>query len=181
MSCVSVVSDAVSSTLIHAPVTVLPTSVHRGSYESVVALSDDWNQLVDHISRDRDFLREHLTGSAQADPWLQSLLDLEQRLHTEGLSCTQPVRLGIYRSDYMIHVDEDDSGALTHTAQQIELNTISASFASLSTRVSDLHAFIMEREIGWSAQETADRLPENKAIQRIAASFNSAVEQYKMQ
>lgn len=44
----------------------------------------------------------------------------------------QHVALGIFRSDYMLHNVESDSREL----MQVELNTISSSFGSLSTKVS---------------------------------------------
>jgi hypothetical protein len=43
--------------------------------------------------------------------------------------------LGIHRSDYLIHAGANEAPKL----QQVELNTIAASFSSLSTLVSRLH------------------------------------------
>lgn len=47
---------------------------------------------------------------------------------------SQPITLGIHRSDYMMH--EECAQCLL---QQVEFNTISASFACLSSRVTALH------------------------------------------
>ena len=47
------------------------------------------------------------------------------------------------RSDYMLH--EPDGGAEPPRLLQVELNTIAASFASLSNRVSALHAYLAAR------------------------------------
>ena len=203
------VSDSRLNTLIHAPVTLLPTVLDRSSYEHVIALSPAWNELVDRISRDIPFIVQHLTESAKADPWLARLLDMLKRLEADGKSETQPIRLGIYRSDYMINVEEapsthandsatssssspsplassaplplSTSSGLIHTAQQIELNTISASFAGLSTRVSKMHQFMLERELGWTEAEAKQKLPANEAIQNIAAAFNTALQLYQQQ
>lgn len=43
----------------------------------------------------------------------------------------QPIILGLHRSDYMLHNVENDSRSL----MQVELNTIAASFGSLSSKV----------------------------------------------
>lgn len=50
----------------------------------------------------------------------------------------QKLSLGLYRSDYMVHQDLEDSKAAP-TIKQVELNTIAASFGGLSSKSSDLH------------------------------------------
>ncbi len=56
-----------------------------------------------------------------------------------GFSNTsQKLSLGLYRSDYMVHQDLEDSNA-TPTIKQVEFNTIAASFGGLSAQTSNLH------------------------------------------
>lgn len=48
----------------------------------------------------------------------------------------QPLQLGLFRSDYMVHLP-DTSGL--PSLKQVEFNTISSSFGSLSQQVAALH------------------------------------------
>ena len=117
-----------SSLLVHAPVTLLPTSLDEQSYRRVAALTPLWHTLVDRVSRDEAFLLRHLEGPAQADPWLRRMLNLLVRLQKEGRACTQPLRLGIYRSDYMLHVEDiDDDGSAAAAAADAVTVAVAAS------------------------------------------------------
>lgn len=49
---------------------------------------------------------------------------------------TQDLSLGMFRSDYMLHMPEDGSQP---SLKQVEFNTISSSFGGLAVRVSELH------------------------------------------
>lgn len=50
-------------------------------------------------------------------------------------------RLGILRSDYMLHQTEDNG----YSIKQVELNTIASSFAGLASTVARLHGFLTKR------------------------------------
>ena len=54
-------------------------------------------------------------------------------------------RLGILRSDYMLHRAEEGGG---YAIKQVELNTIASSFAGLASVVARLHAFLTARMAG---------------------------------
>lgn len=179
---VSVVANpAVSPNLLtHVPVTLLPTRIPRQCFEQVAALSQDWNALVDGISRDHAFLLAQLADSGRADPWLQSLLDILRRLEDEGCSRTQAIRFGVYRSDYMINAEETPTG-VQYTAQQVEFNTIAAALGGLSTRVSAMHRYVLERELDWTEEQIRAVVPDNKGIQHIAEAFSVAFRQYQLQ
>lgn len=169
----------------HAPVTLLPTPLDESSYKRVAALTPLWNTLVDRLSRDEEFLLSHLEQSAKADPWLARLMEILKQLRSEGRALTQPIRLGVLRSDYMIHVEEstnaDGATLRTHTPLQVELNTISASFMGLSTRVAAMHRFMLEREMGVAPAVLDALLPQNLAVEGVAAGMACAFELYKKQ
>lgn len=73
----------------------------------------------------------------------------------------QPLYLGIHRSDYMLNetpatgADVDGSGSSSSggktavSLRQIELNTVSSAFAGLSARISQLHAYMLDRFTAW--------------------------------
>lgn len=52
--------------------------------------------------------------------------------------CLQPLSLGLFRSDYMVHQDSSTSPPSVQ-AKQVEFNTIAASFGGLSAYTSKLH------------------------------------------
>ena len=56
-------------------------------------------------------------------------------------------RLGIQRSDYMLH-QSDNSKEGKYSLKQVELNTIASSFAGLASAVAKLHGFLTERMEG---------------------------------
>ena len=103
----------------------------------------------------------------------KSLLDI----HTDIQDGTLPVlgqsprlSLLISRSDYMLH-------APTSAMLQVELNTIASSFGCLSSLVSKLHRYILDRA-GVSAQEIDAQLPENVAMEVIVDGLASAVHEH---
>ena len=48
----------------------------------------------------------------------------------------QPLQLGLFRSDYLVHAPADGK---TSSLKQVEFNTISSSFGTLSERSANLH------------------------------------------
>ncbi|KAI8834307.1 glutathione synthase [Chytridium lagenaria] len=120
--------------LSHVPFALFPMPFPKNLYDLAQSLQPVLNELVDAISKDYDFIVnifEHVRqeGVMQVFPRERSILTLKEW------------RLGIHRSDYMLHQDGQ------HTKlQQVELNTISSSFASLSSRVGDLHKELFKDE-----------------------------------
>ena len=104
---------------------------------------------------------------------------------------TQPLQLGIYRSDYMVHQPgEEDAPRLL----QVELNTISVSFVSLAAKMTRCHRHALTRAglAGEKAERAAlrrvpalaaalddgDRLPPNTAETEAAAALAAAHAEY---
>lgn len=62
-------------------------------------------------------------------------------MKAKAIGLSQPLTLGLFRSDYI--VDKDAVGYKSGAAiKQIEFNTVSISFGSLSTKVSELHTYL---------------------------------------
>lgn len=55
-----------------------------------------------------------------------------------GLHSLQPLHLGLFRSDYLLH-QPSEGGDAPLSIKQVEFNTISSSFGALSQQVSSLH------------------------------------------
>ncbi len=116
-----------------APLSLLPAPVSRSAFDFAYSIAPDFNALNDRVSRDFDFLVQHLSPVAKVDDFYAHLMHVFTTVHKEGIR--QPIALGINRSDYMIQQNSDG----TVVPLQVEMNTIASSFASLSTVTAQLH------------------------------------------
>ncbi|KAK9917481.1 hypothetical protein WJX75_004845 [Coccomyxa subellipsoidea] len=156
--------------LTHAPISVVPVPFPKDSFEKARAAMHVFNQLIDRVSSDGEYLQRTLQPAAEFDDFTAKLLEVYR--NTEAIRTAREADelvLAINRSDYML--DEPSS-----TLLQVELNTIASSFGCLSTLVSRMHRHIMER----SAQPDVDlgNLPENHATEEIADAIGAAVREY---
>ena len=73
------------------------------------------------------------------DEFTVRLMDIYRRLKNQENK--QTIKLGIYRSDYMIHVEYDTENRTFSThLRQIEINSIAASFSHLAQLATRLHS-----------------------------------------
>ncbi|KAF9982270.1 hypothetical protein BGZ65_003049, partial [Modicella reniformis] len=131
-SAVSTVADGVTN----APISLFPTLFPTKAFNDAVRIQPLFNQLVHDISQDDAFLKEIMESLSTVDDFVKRLYDLFNEVKKEGIA--QPASLGVHRSDYIIHLNpgQDLSEA---KIKQVELNTISVSFGSLSSLTGDLH------------------------------------------
>lgn len=164
------------TSLIHAPMTLLPSPIPRHCYDQCVSLASDFNVLYDNVSRDYDFLSSSLTNVSASDEFLASLLSILHTVTKEGVR--QKWSLAINRSDYMMHHDTDnDNDSETMKPLQVEYNTIAASFSSLSTRLAALHRYLTARYL---KDDLLSSLPVNRAYYNIAKSLAFAHDHYRV-
>ena len=127
----------------HAPVSLSPNSFPRESFEYASDIQPIINELVDKISRDREFLTTQLAEVAEADPFTKRLLQIyakqPEKLIKEG------VQVGIHRSDYMMNIPSSNDANKKDMPLQIEINTIASSFGCLSQKVGELHRSLLKR------------------------------------
>eukprot|EP00455_Lapot_gusevi_P047929 TRINITY_DN6562_c0_g2_i2.p1 TRINITY_DN6562_c0_g2~~TRINITY_DN6562_c0_g2_i2.p1 ORF type:complete len:465 (-),score=160.47 TRINITY_DN6562_c0_g2_i2:99-1493(-) len=158
----------------HAPFSLVPAKVNRIAYEHVKSLGTLFNRLVDRCSRDFDFIQQSLKEVVKADDFTRRLLEIYTTVHQEGI--TQPLTLGIHRSDYLPHhtpqADADGKEASDHIQYlQVEINTISSAFAALSTQIAGLHRFLAERH----GAGDVSQLPVNQPVVHVAHALAKAV------
>ncbi|KAK9837801.1 hypothetical protein WJX74_005284 [Apatococcus lobatus] len=158
--------------LVHAPLAVFPVAYPKASYVKAQAAMPIFNLLIDRISRDSAYLQQTLAPAAEFDDFTANLL----RIHQETLSLRETradkqLTLGLHRSDYML--DE-----LSNTLLQVELNTIASSFGCLSTLMTQLHHYILQRA-GCSDQEV-QRLPHNQVTADLTSAMAAAVKAFKV-
>jgi len=70
----------------------------------------------------------------EVDDFLANLWKIHLQVREEGY--VQDLTLGLFRSDYMLHVPEE---ATAPSLKQVEFNTISSSFGGLAVRVARMH------------------------------------------
>ncbi|EFA78309.1 glutathione synthase [Heterostelium album PN500] len=158
----------------HIPISLLPNRFPKKLYGTANSLAKDYNELVHQLSRNYNYIQDTLKNVQ--DSFTQSLLEIHRAVNKEGLR--QSVELGIFRSDYMLHqaTDNEEDWKL----YQVELNTISSSFGCISTKVSEMHKFLIEF-YGLQSQYPLASLPENHADVEFCKAFAKAFELYGKQ
>eukprot|EP01118_Nematostelium_gracile_P011732 TRINITY_DN4212_c0_g1_i2.p1 TRINITY_DN4212_c0_g1~~TRINITY_DN4212_c0_g1_i2.p1 ORF type:complete len:366 (-),score=97.44 TRINITY_DN4212_c0_g1_i2:122-1219(-) len=80
----------------------------------------------------------------------------------------QDIRMGIWRSDYMLHAEEDGQFGI----RQVEINTIASSFSNLSSFTSQLHRFLISK---LNIEEySIEKIPENPTLKTLPDVFAKA-------
>ncbi len=108
----------------------------------------------------------------------------------------QPLHLGLFRSDYLLHDESVDPAKAEQPAatdsqhrlaiKQVEFNTISSSFGPLCSLVSRLHQHLWKTTRQYygelpSEEAGPSRLPPNKALQTLAGGIAAAHRAYLQQ
>lgn len=147
------------------PITLQPTTVSVSSLEFVKELQPSWNRLMDRVSRDYQFLLSALRDAAASDAaFTGRLLDLLSRVYCNEGAVVQELMLGIFRTDYM----RDAQAAATGVQEwrNVEINTISCSFAGLAPRVASFHRFLLNAK----AAEEFGSVEQNFAVVPVGNS-----------
>ncbi|XP_057851930.1 glutathione synthetase, chloroplastic [Cryptomeria japonica] len=154
--------------LTHAPFSLFPAPFPETCWSQACDLAPLFNELVDRVSMDGIFLQESLSGTRKVDDFTARLLDIHSKTLQDNIR--QEIRLGLHRSDYML---DTETGSLL----QIELNTISSSFAGLGCLVSQLHRYLIKH---FGDQHCLDlkRVPENTTMKRYAEALAHAWKEF---
>lgn len=158
-----------------APITLYPTPVPRVSFEDAVAAQKAYNELYSKVSQNANnqWLAEEVAKLADFDRgFTGKLWSLYLRASEEGY--LQKLRLGVFRSDYLIDKKEDK-------IKQVEFNTISVSFGGLSTKVGQLHNFLNKSGKYVPAKGSAfysSEIPISESASSLADGLATAVHHY---
>lgn len=176
-----------------APMSLLPNAYPKHAFQQAHDVAPAFNELVDRVSRDADFLEATLGGGVSTmDPYTGKLLKLYKQVYVddtnESSAAKMADRLGIHRSDYMLHRATDSD---PYQLKQVELNTIAASFAGLSCKIASLHQYLTSRfaletkeflqanqKVVSTTEETVVGVPENPALQQIPLAMKTAFDRY---
>ncbi|KAJ3049283.1 hypothetical protein HK097_009708 [Rhizophlyctis rosea] len=167
----------------HAPFALFPSPFPRRCYAQATELQPLYNTLVDTLAKDDVFIRQVMDSLSKVDDFTGKLYDIYQAVSGPNGS-KQRVKLGLHRSDYLLHVPVDAPAFTEPVLQQVELNTIASSFSSLSGLASELHSYLLNRTNFFndpsllSPDITASALPTNTSGTSIAKGIAKAHELY---
>ncbi|XP_022951294.1 glutathione synthetase, chloroplastic-like [Cucurbita moschata] len=154
--------------LVHAPIALLPGLFPETHWKQACELVSIFNELVDRVSLDGTFIQESLSRTKKVDAFTSRLLDIHSKMLQ--IDKKEEIRLGLHRSDYML--DEK-----TKLLLQVELNTISCSFAEFSHLVSQLHSDLLG-QYGEVLGLDSRMIPENHAGNQYAEALVKAWTEY---
>ncbi|KAF8315572.1 glutathione synthase [Clavulina sp. PMI_390] len=161
---------------IHAPFTLLPTPFPRHLFDEANRLQPAYNDLYSRIACNAGLLDGVLgdeTGIGRIDAFTGKLWRGWKNLRDQD-SIRQPLQLGIFRSDYLVHQLISDTKP---SLKQVEFNTISSSFGALSNEVAKMHQHLWGH---FALQSYAPKalLPENPVLDQMSSAIASAHKAY---
>lgn len=161
--------------LTHAPFSLSPYAISTADLDEMTGLTLYFSELMIHVSQDWDFLEDHLLSISQSDPFLQMLLDLR------GNEVTQSKQLLVQRNDFFLIKEElrnTGQGTSLNVEQtsvsalrQVELNTVSASFPFLMTKLARLHQYLFEKH-------QLEKIIPNNPLGPVVEALAKAVQDY---
>ncbi|KAJ9643018.1 Glutathione synthetase [Coniosporium tulheliwenetii] len=172
---------------ITAPLTLFPSLFPRACFEEALAIQKAYNELYAAIAQDEEWLEGIVDELIGIDDFVGKLWKTHLAVKKEGY--VQEYSLGLFRSDYMVHVDPQDSGAKPEI-KQVEFNTIASSFGGLSSQVSSLHSYLalvdaypaaaasLRPEPNKDGLVTQSPLPASKSVPFLSSGLAAAHQAY---
>ncbi|TFK40501.1 glutathione synthase [Crucibulum laeve] len=170
----------IPSAAIHAPLSLFPSPFPRKLFDLARRIQRTYDTLYARIAMDEDFLDEIMgaeTGVGKVDDFIGQLWKGWKQLRDDGL--VQPLQLGLFRSDYLLHAPPNESISL----KQVEFNTISVSFGALSQRTAELHRYLLNSTQYYNASSSlkADNFPPNETIAGLAGGLAAGHRAYNVE
>ncbi|GAB0086212.1 Glutathione synthetase [Sergentomyia squamirostris] len=158
-----------------APFVLVPSSFPRKEFEKAVKLQPILNELMHKVAHDTEFLMSTLANTIQVDEFTGNLFRIYENILENG--STQPISLGLFRSDLMLESccpDENASPAAYCCWKQVEINSIASGFGHLGPISRALQSYVLH-ELN-HGDKVAD-LPENPALTGLC---NGMIEAWKI-
>ncbi|ORY29749.1 glutathione synthase [Naematelia encephala] len=160
-----------------APLSLFPTPFPRQLYDFAREIQPIYNALYARVALDWEFLDRVMGGSVSKVDTFQGELWRGWRQVREEL--VQPIQLGIFRSDYLLHSTSTKSDM---ELKQVEFNTIAASFGALSQRAGEMHRYLAsatDQYFGVSSYlEEESSYPHNESLEQIGAGLAEGFKAY---
>ncbi|KAG6909274.1 hypothetical protein DXG01_001218 [Tephrocybe rancida] len=167
----------VPESAIHAPLSLFPSPLPRSLFESAKRIQGIYNTLYARIALDEEFLDRIMgtkNGVGKVDDFIGQLWTGWKELRDKKMA--QSLHLGLFRSDYLLHAPPDAPPSL----KQVEFNTISVSFGSLSERTARLHRYLYAstQYYNTSSHIKQQNFPENDTIAGLTEGLAAAHKAY---
>ena len=130
-------------------VSLAPTPFPRAKFEEAVRLQITMNELYIRCASDPDWLYSVLRAQIEGEPEgvMAALWDIYCEVQEAGT--VQDVFCGIFRSDYMLHA-EDQARV---TLKQVEFNSFFVAGACHSESVAGMHSYLLKRNLAGMVRE----------------------------
>ncbi|CAK8679363.1 unnamed protein product [Clavelina lepadiformis] len=164
--------DQLIKTCKPASFTLLPSPVTKEGFQFLTSLQPHINKLLHKVSHDHQFMAMALESLVNVDDFTRRLYDLYKASKCSG---RKGLELGVFRSDYMFHLEVDENGKESHIPKQIEMNTMACALMDFGSQITSVHSSILTD----AGMETlTSQLPSNKALSEIGFGFRAAWEAY---
>lgn len=133
-----------------------------------MGLCEHWHSLYHKVVWNDDFLTKALEETAKFDEFTGKLWEMYLRYGKDNMQRDQPIQIAVVRSDYMLHFDGEKE-----VFKQVEMNTISSAFAHLSSKVTQLHQFLLPELLCRNMISSEAKIPDNlpcKVIAKVMAT-----------
>lgn len=165
-------ADSNGSSAVHAPVTLKPSQFKKTAFDEALAAQKPYNTLYHNVVKNEKWLESTLEELAIFDcDFSGKLLDIYKRARPQR---TQSLTAGLFRSDYIVHSGDGQS-----QIKQVEFNTVSVSFGALSSRLTELHNFLIES--GFYPDICLERVPKSTALYQLSQGLADIDQAYRQQ
>lgn len=163
-----------------APFVLLPSPFPRIQFQKSVKVQPLLNELVHKVANDKAFIKKALADTIKVDRFTRKLYEIYERVEAEGV--TQPISLGLIRSDVMLegkccHEGNCKGDCYCFCRKQVEINTIASGFGHLGPASRTIQKYVMQ-ELGLLNESTIKNIPENKALSALCGGMVKAWEIY---
>jgi glutathione synthetase len=160
--------------------TIFPTLFPKELFHEAHALQKAYNKLYAAVAEDDEWLFDVLKELFDVDDLASTLWEIYQEVKEEGF--VQDLTLGIFRSDYMMHVNLVESSHRPEL-KQVELNTVSCAGGVHTNRVSDMHRHLhrtgaYQPLVSKDTIISSSSLPLNLTLKTISAGLSAAHREY---
>lgn len=151
-----------------------PSPFPRAKFQQALEIQKIYNRLYCAVAADEQWIYNAIQDLIPDEPLAVALWGIHEAAKEMGYR--QDISGGIFRSDYMLHLNEgvtpDAPNAIFETSlKQVEMNTFSASGGSHANKVGNMHRYLTWTGIynanGTSLDPTS--LPVNRNIESIAS------------
>ncbi|KAE8453885.1 hypothetical protein EG329_007661 [Mollisiaceae sp. DMI_Dod_QoI] len=115
---------------------LFPTLFPRELFQEALDLQTTYNKLYAAVTQDEEWLYETLKDLIDVEPLANKLWSIHQEVKQEGY--LQDLTLGIFRSDYMLHMENQDKSNKMEL-KQVEFNTVTCAGGVHGNKISDMH------------------------------------------